>query len=446
MQFKSEDWLHFKTTTGMLQVVSFCNHLRIVMLSDTTAAVHAASSPTLSRSAVCLFAWASGLSVANVYYAQPLLDALAAEFAISHARIGGVVTATQLGCALALVLLVPLGDLLERRRLMLVQGLMLVAVLAFVALAWSATALLAAMLLTGALGTAMTQGLIAYAASAAAPGERGRVVGAAQSGVFLGLLLARVLAGAVGDLAGWRAVYFCSALAMLLLAALLWSGLPRLAAPPRRMTYPRLVGSMFALLRHDRVLQVRGMLAFLMFAAFNIFWSAIVLPLSAAPYALSHTVIGAFGLVGAAGALAASHAGRWADQGREQATTCGALVLLSAAWLLLACMDVSLWALVLGIVLLDLGGQAVHVTNQSMIFRSHPDGHSRVVGAYMLFYAAGSGMGALATTAMYALGGWSCVCALGAAVSLVALVFWAGTRQYLAAAGPARTDGVREHP
>jgi predicted MFS family arabinose efflux permease len=212
------------------------------------------------------------------------------------------------------------------------------------------------------------------------------------------------------------------------------------------MTYPRLVGSMFALLRHDRVLQVRGMLAFLMFAAFNIFWSAIVLPLSAAPYALSHTAIGAFGLVGATGALAASHAGRWADRGREQATTCGALVLLSAAWLPLACMDVSLWALVLGIVLLDLGGQAVHVTNQSMIFRSHPDGHSRVVGTYMLFYAAGSGMGALATTAMYALGGWSCVCALGAAVSLVALVFWAGTRQYLAAAGPARTDGVREHP
>ena len=414
------------------------------MSSGTTTAAHVASPSPLTRSAVLLFACASGMSVANVYYAQPLLDALAAEFAISHARIGGVVTATQLGCALALVLLVPLGDLLERRRLMLVQALMLVAVLALVGLAWSVTALLAAMLLTGALGTAMTQGLIAYAASAAEAGERGRVVGAAQSGVFLGLLLARVLAGAIGDLAGWRGVYFCSALAMLVLAALLWSGLPRLAGSPRRMNYPRLIGSMFVLLRRDRVLQVRGVLALLMFAAFNIFWSAIVLPLSVAPYALSHTAIGAFGLVGAAGALAASHAGRLADQGREGATTFGALVLLAAAWLPLACMDVSLWALVLGIVLLDLGGQAIHVINQSMIFRSNPDGHSRLVGAYMLFYATGSGLGALATTAVYALAGWPAVCSLGAAVSLGALVFWAGTRQYLAAYDQAKTDVPRE--
>jgi len=383
--------------------------------------------PSLSRSATLLFACASGLSVANVYYAHPLLDALAADFAIPPAAIGGVVTATQVGCALALVLLVPLGDLLERRRLMLVQALALSAILALVALAGSPVMLLAAMLLTGALGTAMTQGLIAYAASAASAHERGRVVGAAQGGVFLGLLLARVLAGAIGDVGGWRSVYVCSALTMLILAALLWSGLPRLAAPPQRMPYCRLIGSMFLLLRQDRVLQVRGVLALLMFGAFNIFWSAMVLPLSAAPYSLSHTAIGAFGLAGAAGALAAARAGRWADRGREQATTFAALVLLSAAWIPLALLGTSLWALVIGIVLLDLGGQAIHVTNQSMIFRAHPDGHSRVVGAYMLFYSAGSGLGALATTAVYAAGGWAGVCLLGAGVSVLALVFWAAT-------------------
>ena len=383
--------------------------------------------PSLSRSATLLFAGASGLSVANVYYAHPLLDALAADFAIPPAAIGGVVTATQVGCALALVLLVPLGDLLERRRLMLVQALALSAMLALVALAGSPLMLLAAMLLTGALGTAMTQGLIAYAASAASAHERGRVVGAAQGGVFLGLLLARVLAGAIGDIGGWRSVYVCSALTMLVLAMLLWSGLPRLAAPPQRMPYRRLIGSMFLLLRQDRVLQVRGALAFLMFAAFNIFWSAMVLPLSAAPYSLSHTAIGAFGLAGAAGALAAARAGRWADRGRGQATTFAALVLLSVAWIPLALLGTSLWALVIGIVLLDLGGQAIHVTNQSMIFRAHPNGHSRVVGAYMLFYSAGSGLGALATTAVYAAGGWAGVCLLGAGVSVLALVFWAAT-------------------
>ncbi|KRB64171.1 MFS transporter [Noviherbaspirillum sp. Root189] len=401
---------------------------------NTTSPAEMPMPSTMPRSAVLLFACASGLSVANVYYAQPLLDTLAADFSIPQAAIGGVVTATQVGCALALVLLVPLGDLLERRVLMRMQVLMLAAVLVFVGLARSPVMLLTSMLLIGALGTAMTQGLIAYAASAASENERGRVIGAAQGGVFLGLLLARVLAGGISDIAGWRTVYFCSAVTMLMLATLLWSGLPRLATPLHRMGYLRLIGSMFLLLRKDRVLLIRGMLALLMFAAFNIFWSAIVLPLSVPPYSFSHTAIGAFGLVGAAGALAAARAGRWADQGFEQPTTFAALVLLLVAWIPLSLLDTSLWALVTGIVLLDLGGQAIHVTNQSMIFRSHLDGHSRVVGVYMLFYAVGSGLGALATTAVYAAAGWLGVCLLGAGVSLLALAFWAATLRYITVA------------
>ena len=174
------------------------------------------------RSVIALFAVASGLCVANVYYAQPLLDALAQSFAISQAAVGGVVTATQVGSALAFLLLVPLGDLVERRRLLLVQLLALVGALAAVALAQSATVLLAGMLATGLLGTAMTQGLIASAASIANEQERGRVVGAAQGGVFIGLLLARVFAGIISDLAGWRAVYGVSASLMLVLLLLLW--------------------------------------------------------------------------------------------------------------------------------------------------------------------------------------------------------------------------------
>lgn len=275
--------------------------------------VTASTTPTaMPRSLVALFACASGLSVANVYYAQPLLDALAADFAISHAAVGGVITATQAGCALALVLLVPLGDRVDRRRLMLWQLVALMVALAGVGLATSTVALLAGMLAVGLLGTAMTQGLISYAAAAAAPTERGRVVGAAQGGVVIGLLLARVLAGVIADLAGWREVYFFSAVMMLALATLLWRVLPGQAPPPQRLTYTQLLFSMFTLLRRERVLQIRGMIALLMFAAFFIFWSALVLPLSAAPYELSHTLIGAFGLVGVVGALAAARAGHLA--------------------------------------------------------------------------------------------------------------------------------------
>lgn len=381
-------------------------------------------------SLVWLFAVASGLSVANVYYAQPLLDALALDFGISHAAVGGVITATQLGCALALLLLVPLGDRLDRRRLITLQLFALAAALVAVGLARSAPALLTGMLAVGLLGTAMTQGLIAYAASAAAPHEQGRVVGAAQSGVFIGLLLARVFAGGISDLAGWRGVYLCAAVLMLAIALPLWRRLPRLPATQPKMRYLSLIVSMLTLLREEKVLQVRGMLALLMFAAFNIFWSALVLPLSAPPYGFSHTAIGAFGLVGAIGALAAVRAGHWADRGYAQRTSAAALAALLLAWWPLSLMAWSLGALMIGIVLLDLGGQALHVTNQSMIFRARPEAQSRLVGLYMLFYALGSGLGAISTTATYAYAGWRGVCLLGAAVSLLALVFWWLTRHY----------------
>lgn len=382
----------------------------------------------MPRSLVWLFALASGLSVANVYYAQPLLDALARDFAISDAAIGGVIAATQIGCAMALLLLVPLGDRVNRRRLMAMQVFLLIAALTAVSLASTTVMLLGGMLAVGLLGTAMTQGLIAYAASAASPHEQGRVVGAAQSGVFIGLLLARVFSGGVSDLFGWRGVYILAALLMLGIALPLWRRLPVLAVAPNPLSYPRLLASMLTLLRQEKVLQVRGVLALLMFAAFNIFWSALVLPLSAPPFGFSHTEIGALGLVGAIGALAAGRAGKWADRGYGQRTSAAALVMLLVAWWPLSLMAWSPAALLVGIVLLDLGGQALHVTNQSMIFRTRPEAHSRLVGLYMLFYALGSGLGAVSTTAVYACAGWQGVCLLGASVSLLALLFWLMTR------------------
>lgn len=404
-----------------------------VSTAPTSADLAPVRPSDMPRSLVLLFAAASGLSVANVYYAQPLLDVLARDVGISHGAVGGVVTATQTGCALALLLLVPLGDLVDRRRLMAVQLLALMAALVMVSVSQSAPLLLASMAAVGLLGTAMTQGLIAYAASAAAPHEQGRVLGAAQGGVFIGLLLARVFAGGVSDLTGWRGVYVSAALLMLVIALPLWRRLPPLPPVPSTMSYPRLIASMLTLLRQEKVLQVRGMLALLMFGAFNIFWSALVLPLSAPPYGFSHTVIGAFGLAGVVGALAAARAGRWADRGHGQRTSGAALALLLLAWWPLSLMGWSLWALVIGIVLLDLGGQALHVTNQSLIFRAHPEAHSRLVGLYMLFYAVGSGLGAIGTTVTYAHAGWQGVCLLGAAVSLLALCFWWVTRSGMTA-------------
>ena len=397
----------------------------------------------LSPPLLALLACASALSVANVYYAQPLLDAIAADFSISKAAVGSVVTATQVGCAIALVFLVPLGDLVSRRRLMLVQALALVASLVTVTLSGSTIVLLIGMLATGLFGTAMTQGLIAYAANAASEDQRGHVVGSTQAGVFVGLLLARVVSGSVSDISGWRGTYGMAAVAMLLLSALLYRALPETPTQPMRISYPRLLWSMVGLLREERVLRIRGTLALLMFAALNIFWSALVLPLSTAPFGFSHTAIGAFGLVGALGALVASPAGRWTDRGWGERATAWALGLLILAWLPLAGMYASLWWLVLGIVLLDMGGQVLHVTNQSLIFKRLPEAHSRLVGAYMLFYAVGSGAGAMATTVVYARFGWVGVCILGGLVSFAALLLWWATlRKRRSSAGPSASGTV----
>ncbi|KVP25014.1 MFS transporter [Burkholderia ubonensis] len=381
----------------------------------------------LSTARVALLAACCAASVANVYYAQPLLDSIARDFAIPHAEVGGVITATQLGCALALLFVVPLGDLLNRKRLLAVQLALLTAACIGVAASASRVGLLAAMAGVGLLGTAMTQGLIACAAALAGDGERGRVVGAAQGGVVIGLLIARSVAGVVTDLAGWRAVYLASAATAIVMGVVLSRLLPDARAPRERIGYAALLASMGFLLRRDRVLQVRGMLALLMFAAFSIFWSALVLPLSAPPHAMSHTAIGAFGLVGALGAAAAARAGRLADRGLGQATTGAALVLLVASWLPLAFTTSSIPLLIVGIVLLDIGGQAIHVDNQSMILGARPDAHARLVGCYMLFYSVGSGLGAIASTLVYARAGWAGVCVLGAAVSVAALAFWAAT-------------------
>lgn len=381
----------------------------------------------MPRSLVMLLAVACALSVANVYYAQPLLDAIGREFAMDEAAVGVVITATQLGCALALLFVVPLGDLLDRRRLMIGQLLLLMLALVAVALSSHTPWLLTGMVALGLLGTAMTQGLLALSAALAAPGERGRVVGAAQGGVVIGLLLARTVAGLVADAWGWRAVYLVSALLAAVLALVLLNRLPRRQLPAAQLSYWALLRSLYRLLATERVLRVRGMIALLMFAAISTFWTALVLPLSAPPHGLSHTAIGAFGLVGVLGVLMAARAGRWADTGYAQRTTGAGLVLLCLAWAPIALLDHSLWWLALGVLVLDVALQALHVTNQTMIFSISAEAHSRLVGAYMMFYAVGSGLGGIASTAVYAQAGWWGVCVLGAAISVAALLFWLAT-------------------
>jgi len=274
----------------------------------------------------------------------------------------------------------------------------------------------------------VVQLLVAYAAALARDEQRGSVVGMVTTGIIVGILLARTVSGTLADLLGWRAVYVASSLATLAAAAALVKVLPRQDARGVSMRYPRLVGSVFVLLVQEPVLLIRATLALLMFAAITTLWTPMVLPLSAPPWLLSHTQIGLFGLAGAMGAVGASSAGRLADRGYAQRMSGLALTLMLLSWLAVAWLPHSLWGLIVGVVTMDFGLQAAHVTNQSVIYRLRPEARSRLTAAYMAFYSVGCASGSVASTWMYAQAGWSGVCVLGAAISAVALAFWVVTR------------------
>lgn len=407
-------WLQFKTNGSSLHQVSNCNYIM-------TAA-------PIPRPLLVLLAVAAGASVANVYYAQPLLERLAQAFALDPALAGAVLAATQAGSVLALLGLLPLADRGDRRRLLRLQLMALVVALLWLAAARTAVWLLSGMLLAGLLGTALTQGLIAYTASLAPAQQRGRVVGMVQGGVFIGLLLARVVSGVVAAAVGWRAVYLLSAALMAALAVLLWRRLPAVPVPVVPPGWRALMGSMLGMLRDDRTLRERGPLALLLFAGLNVFWAAAPLPLSAPPLHWSTAAIGALGLAGVIGALLAARVGHWMDRGFAHWVSLGALLLMLVAWWPLLGLPHSVGMLLLGVVVLDLGGQALHVSNQALLLRAPGEQHGRLVALYMLFYALGSGAGAAAGPWMQARHGWPAVCLLGAGIALLALLWWAAWR------------------
>ncbi|WP_424548499.1 MFS transporter [Shinella zoogloeoides] len=382
-----------------------------------------------SRWLLPVFAMTCGASVANIYYAQPLLDAIASTFAINPAAVGLVVTLTQIGYAAGLIFIVPLGDLVDRRRLVIAQTLLAAFALAAIGSAPNAMVLFSAMVGLGLLAV-VVQVLVALSASLAPPQERGRAVGFVTSGVVVGILAARFVAGMLADMGGWRTVYFASACLMLLMGFLLAHMLPRDMPIASAERYGAVLKSIPRLFLSDPVLRLRSGLAFLIFASFSTLWTGMVLPLGAEPFALSHTAIGLFGLAGLAGALAAGSAGRWADRGLAGWTTGLSLALLSLSWLPIGLLPASLVAFTLGVVLLDFAVQAVHVTNQSLIFARLPEARSRLVGGYMVFYSAGSALGAITSTASYAHFGWSGVSLAGAAFSGAAFLLWAFTRRW----------------
>ncbi|WP_405780037.1 MFS transporter [Streptomyces sp. NBC_00859] len=382
------------------------------------------------RGTVVLMSVAVGLCVASNYYAQPLLDTIARDLRLSAASAALVVTVAQVGYALGLVLVLPLGDLLERRRLVCGLTLATACSLALTAVAPNAGLLLAGTALTGLLSVT-AQVLVPFAADLAAPHCRGRIVGTVMSGLVLGMLLARTASGALASVGGWRTVYWAAAAAMVLLAAALHRALPQYRGRAG-LHYGQLLRSTARLLVEEPVLRARALIGLLAFACFSALWTSLAFLLSGPAYGWSDGEIGLLGLAGAAGAVAAQLAGRLADRGRTTQTTMVSALLLLGSWGLLAAGGHQLAMLIAGIVLLDLAHQGVHITNQSLIYALRPDARGRITSAYMTCYFVGGAIGSALVGVVHAHAGWNGVCVLGAVLALL-----------LCVAGAADTDGVR---
>lgn len=381
----------------------------------------------MTRGRTLLFAVAGGAAVGNLYWSQPLLDDIARSLDTSTAVAGLLVTLTQVGYALGILLVVPLGDVLDRRRLVPVVLVASAVALLGAAVAPTFTTLLVALALVG-LTTVAGQLLIPLAGDLADPAERGRVVGTIASGVLTGILVSRTVSGIVADAFGWRAIYVLAAVAALVFAVLLRRAIPALGRRDR-VPYPALIVSVFRAVGAHRSVQVTLVISATVFAVFTMFWTALTFLLSAAPFGYSTTAIGLVGLAGLAGAVAAQRVGRLHDRGLSVPVSGAALVLVLVSLVIAGIGARSIVVVLVAVVLLDVGVQAANVLNQTRLFAIDPAARSRLNTAFVTGNFIGGAIGSAVASVLWNAGGWTAVTVGGAVLMGFAVTVWAVHRR-----------------
>ncbi len=375
---------------------------------------------SIERRTVGVMSVASAISVANIYYCQPLLSAIGRSLGVSDHAIGYLPMWTQGGTALGMLAIVPLGDMFPRRKLIVIVCAVSAATVAMMGLAPNLALVNAAGFATGISGSAVHL-ILPFAAKLAPAHRRGHVVGIVLSGLLLGILLARVFSGFIGDLFGWRAVYWIAAGAMLTLAVTLRYALPY-DRPESDMRYGELARSIVRLVLTEPALREAAIIGGMLFGAFSAFWATLVFFLATPPYHYGPRVAGLFGIVGAVGVLAAPRAGRITDRKGPAFTVLLAILISIGSYVVFDLAGRSIWGLIAGVILLDLGVQAGHVANQTRIYALRPEARSRLNTVYMVTYFVGGALGSALGAWGWSRWGWSGVCAAGAIQLLAALV------------------------
>lgn len=379
----------------------------------------------LSSRHIILMAACTGLIVANIYYCQPLVVLISKEFGVSEARAGVITFLTQLGYALGLLFLVPLGDKLERRKQILFTSLG--AVLSLIAAA-KAPSLLLLEIASLAIGftSVVPQLILPLAAHLAAPEKRGKVVGSIMSGLLVGILLSRTLSGWIGAFMGWRGMFWIAAGITASLLLLMRVSFPR-SKPYFTGSYGSLMKSLLTLIKEQPLLREASAINALAFAAFGMFWTTMVLHLSGAPFHYHSDRIGMFGLAAAVGALIAPLIGGSADKRNPRVPVGYGIILVMLSYVLFLVQPNSILVLIIGIVVLDLGLQCIHVSNQSRIYALLPEARNRLNTVFMTLSFVGTSLGSAIGLTVWSIGGWSGVCITGFVFMLLAFVIYAVT-------------------
>lgn len=370
-----------------------------------------------------LLAIACGLTVANLYYVQPLLPEIAKSFSASESATGTLVTALQAGYGIALLLIVPLGDITRRRTLVCVLLVIEAVTLGASAVAPNLAALLAFSTAVG-IAACVVQILLPYAATIAADHERGRVTATVFSGLLVGILLSRTISGLAGQAFGWRTVLAAAGVLMLILAAVLAKAMDGAAAEVS-ITYLDQLKSTFRLARTEPVLRRRSVVGGFVFAAFSVFWTTISFLLAGAPYHYNQATIGLFALVGGAGAMAAKLTGHAADRGLQGPTSAALLVIGIASFGAIALGGHHLVWLLIGVLVMDAAVQGVNLLNLSVVYSLAGGARARIASVYMTIYFVFGAIGSAVGDQAYRIGGWAAVCASGAIFIALSLSVWA---------------------
>ena len=375
--------------------------------------------PRLTTPTLWIMTVATGLIVANLYYNQPLLEEIATAFKISRGKAGQVSILTQLGYAAGMFFLVPLGDMVKRKRLMIIMFAFIIIALIGTATAASINILIVSSFLLGA-ASMIPQLLVPMAAHLAKPEERGKKIGVIMSGLLIGILLSRTFSGFIGQYLGWRAVFYIAAGIMLALWAVVWLFLPEVE-PDYKGTYRQLMASLVGLVKQEPTLRMAAFRGALCFACFSAFWTTIVFLLKQ-NFNMGSSVAGEFGLAGAFGAIAAGLMGRLSDKMDAYKLSTYTLLLVLASFVIFFFSAHSIAGLIAGVIVLDMGVQATHIANQATIFKLQPEARNRLNTVYMVSYFLGGAAGTLLATRLWKNYQWNGVCAVGAALSMITIV------------------------